>query len=292
MGRGGRRRGKTKRPFLTAIFLAAIAVGVIYVSSARAQQPSGQTAEPQAASGPSGLNPEAITRGRDAFGASCGFCHGRDAHGTGAGADLTTSSIVLTDQKGVQLGQFLQAGRPEKGMPAFPNLNAQQVSDMAEFLHSVIAEAHKRAFNASADILVGDGLAGKAFFEGPGKCGSCHSAEGDLKGIGARLDPVTLEDRLVYPRARGLGTSPPPGETPKTVAVTLPSGQTVSGTLAAIDDFSVTLVDAEGNRKSFTRDNDVPKVVVRDPLQPHLDLMTRLSDTDMHNLTAYLASLK
>jgi cytochrome c oxidase cbb3-type subunit 3 len=238
------------------------------------------------------FDPAVVARGRDLFVASCGFCHGRDARGTGVGPDMTTSSVVLNDEGGKGLGQFLQVGRPQKGMPPFPGLSAEQVSDIATFLHSAVAEAHSRAFKPGANVVVGDAAAGQAYFNGAGKCSTCHSPDKDLKGIGSKLDGATLQDRIVYPGARGSGTSPLPVETPKTVKVTLSSGQVVSGTLVSITDFYVTLTDANGNRRSFARDNDAPKVEVSDPLQAHLDLMTKLTDKDMHDLTAYLATLK
>jgi len=36
----------------------------------------------------------------------------------------------------------------------------------------------------------------------------------------------------------------------------------------------------------------VPKVEVTNPLQPHLDMLTKWKDDDIHNLTAYLVTLK
>ena len=263
-----------------------------------AQQPAGSPAAPAAPldegstrRAPS-IDPAALDRGRELFGATCGFCHGRDARGTGAGPDMTTSSVVLNDEDGKGLAEFLQVGRPQKGMPSFPSLSPQQVSDIAAFLHTAVAETHNRTFKKGASILIGDAMAGQRYFNGAGGCGTCHSPEKDLKGVASRLDDATLQDRIVNPSARGSGTSPSPVETPKTVNVTLASGKIFSGTLVFISDFYVTLTDASGVRHSFTRDNEIPKVKVSDPLQAHIDLMTKLDDKDMHDLTAYLAILK
>ena len=57
-------------------------------------------------------------------------------------------------------------------------------------------------------------------------------------------------------------------------------------------DFNVTLLDAQGVRRTFARDGDVPKVEITDPLQAHLDLMRTLTDEHMHDLTAYLVTVK
>jgi cytochrome c oxidase cbb3-type subunit III len=260
-----------------------------------AQQPAASTPPPLQEGSVRNVpkfDPAAVSRGHDLFAASCGFCHGRDARGTGAGPDMTTASVVLNDEGGKGLTQFLQTGRPQKGMPAFPGLSAEQVSDIAAFLHSAVAETHSRSFKSGASILVGDSAAGQAYFNGTGKCSTCHSPDKDLKGIASKLDNATLQDRLIYPEARGSGSSPAPADVSKTVMVTLPSDQVISGTLVAITDFDVTLIDQNGVRRSFARDNDIPKIEVNDPLQAHLDLMTRLTDKQMHDLTAYLATLK
>ena len=61
-----------------------------------------------------------------------------------------------------------------------------------------------------------------------------------------------------------------------TVTVTQPSGEKVEGQLRRIDDFIVTLVEADGFERSFRRDGDRPKVEVRDPLKGHRDLLAVL----------------
>jgi cytochrome c oxidase cbb3-type subunit 3 len=77
-----------------------------------------------------------------------------------------------------------------------------------------------------------------------------------------------------------------------TVTVTLPSGQAISGTLDRIDDFNVSLRDAAGDYHSVSREGAVPKVEIHDPLKAHADLLGKYTDADIHNVTAYLVSLK
>ena len=75
--------------------------------------------------------------------------------------------------------------------------------------------------------------------------------------------------------------------------MTAPSGESVTGGLVRMTDFEITLYDAaSGAMRSWLRKGDVPKVVITDPLQAHLDHLTKWTDADMHNMTAYLASLK
>ena len=234
-------------------------------------------------------------RGKSTFLVNCGFCHGTNARGGDGGPDLIRSVLVLDDEKGKELGEFLKIGRVDKGMPNFPALTSDQISDIATFLHSEIYLAANRRTYEIRDILVGDAKASEAFFNGAGKCSSCHSPNGDLKGIGAKYDAVILQGRIVMPRGqRGAGgrETAEPQKSDPAVTVTFPSGQSYSGTLVRVTDFDVTLRDSSGQIRSFTRDDDTPKVEIKDPLQAHIDMLSKYKDADIHNLTAYLTTLK
>jgi len=231
------------------------------------------------------LDEAAVERGKTAFISACGFCHGSSARGGEKGPDLVRSVIVMDDEDGKDLGKFLSHGRPDKGMPSF-ELAPPQATDIATFLHAQVVAAAFRNTYKILNILVGDPKAGQAYFNGAGKCNTCHSVEGDLKGIGAKYDPVKLQGKIVMPR-----------ENPKSgpqvqVTVTLPSGETASGELVRITDFDVTLRDSSGARHTYARNGDVPKVETKDPIQAHIDLLTVYRDKDIHDLTAYLATLK
>lgn len=229
-------------------------------------------------------------RGKTAFGAACGFCHGQNARGGEGGPDLLHSVIVLQDEGGKNLGEFLQKGRPEKGMPAFNGMPQAQATDIATFLHAeVLAAMTQRRVEVS--IVTGDAKAGEAYFNGEGKCATCHSITSDLKGIATKYDPITLQDKAMSPRG-GTGFGGPAPGPQQTVTVTLPSGEAVSGTLLRLTLFDVTLRDAQGARRTFARDGDTPKVEVRDPLEGHFELMRKITDKQMHDLTAYLVTLK
>src|SRR5207247_6466137 len=95
-----------------------------------------------------------------------------------------------------------KAANADKGMPKVTQ-TVQQVSDSATFLHCEIAAAAHRGGYQILNILTGDAKAGEAYFNGAGQCNTCHSPTGDLKGIGAKYDPVTLQGRVVMPRGRG-----------------------------------------------------------------------------------------
>jgi cytochrome c oxidase cbb3-type subunit 3 len=213
----------------------------------------------------------AVDRGRELLVNQCGFCHGSNARGGSSGPDLTRSELVQSDEGGRQLGAFLAAGRPDKGMPAV-QLAPDQVKDLAEFLHANIYLNANRRLYKILDILVGDPTAGQAYFNGAGKCSTCHSPTGDLAGVGRKYEPVALQQKFLMPRG-GRGEGPPKP--------------------AYMENFDVTVFDpATSQQRTFARNGDVPRVEVVDPLQAHLDQWSRWTDDEIHNMTAYLASLK
>jgi cytochrome c oxidase cbb3-type subunit III len=232
-------------------------------------------------------DPVAVQKGRQIFSANCSFCHGSDARGGEGGPNLIRSQTVLDDKNGELITTVVQNGRPDKGMPKF-DLTAEQVGTIATFLHSIPVGGRAQS-TGTVDPLVGDAKAGEAYFNGPGKCASCHSISGDLAGIGGKYTDIrALQSAFLSGERRGelaeVGK--------KTVTVTLPTGQVVAGKLWQVDDFMVSLIDANGDYHSYPRHGAVPRVVVTDPLQPHLDMLQVLKDDDIHNLTAYLVTLK
>lgn len=232
-------------------------------------------------------DPAAVARGKQIFSANCSFCHGSDARGGEQGPNLIRSELVLNDKDGELIAKVVQDGRPDKGMPKF-DLSTAEVATIAAFIHSMPVGG-RAATTGTVNPLVGDAQAGEVYFNGAGKCSGCHSVSGDLAGIGARYTDVrVLQSVMLSGEPRGDSLEHPQ----KTVTVTLRDGQTAEGRLDQIDDFIVSLTDAGGNYHSYVRHGDEPKVVVKDPLQPHLDMLRTLEDTNIHNLTAYLVTLK
>jgi cytochrome c oxidase cbb3-type subunit 3 len=231
-------------------------------------------------------DPAVVARGRQIFSANCSFCHGSDARGGEGGPNLVRSELVMNDNNGELIATVVQNGRPDKGMPKF-DLSTEQIASIAMFIHSMPVGG-RAATTGTVDPLVGDAKAGEAYFNGAGKCATCHSASGDLAGIGAKYTDVrALQGAMLSGESRGESGVPK-----KTVTVTLRNGQTVEGKLYQIDDFIVSLMDANGNYHSYPRQGAYPKIVIKDPLQPHLDMLRTLKDDDIHNLTAYLVTLK
>ena len=193
----------------------------------------------------------------------------------------------MNDKSGELISPVILNGRIDQGMPKF-NLSAAQISDVAAFIHSFKVGGYDESRMTPLTILTGDARAGESAFRS--KCAVCHSTTGDLKGIAARIsDTKQLQQTWLIP---GSSRGPILNVPPVTVSVTLPTGQKAEGRLARIDDFIVTLTDSEGTQRTFTRNGDNPKVEVHDPLQPHKELLRTYSDAEIHNLTAYLVTVK
>jgi cytochrome c oxidase cbb3-type subunit III len=247
-------------------------------------------------------DPAVIARGVALFGINCKACHGSDLRGGDLGGpNLLRSQIVLGDQSGEAIIPIVQKGRPasQNGppMPALP-LPLADIQAIAEYIHSVVRKKQNQGGPPPApekplNILVGDPGRGQRYFAA--HCQNCHSPTGDLAGLATRIaNPATLQDSWVaghHVGAPGVGAAPAPRSQ---VSVTLNNGATVQGTLRHVDDFTVSLITAQGQFLSFTRQGAqaVGAVEVQDPLQAHRQLLTQYTDQDMHDVTAYLATLK
>ncbi len=250
-----------------------------------------QTCTGQGKGPPPKYDPISVERGKTTFVGACGFCHGSNAKGGEKGPDLLRSVLVLDDENGNAIGPVILRGRPDKGMPRFP-FTSQQIADIAAFLHDSIKNAIERDNYKILNIVTGDPRAGEAYFNGAGHCSSCHSVTGDLKGIGARYEPVTLQGKFLQPNYTWTQGTPPHVVSAITATVTLPSGESVTGAIVHYDDFNIALRDSSGTYHSFQRANGVPRVEIHNKLQAHVDLLGRYTDADIHNLTAYLVTLK
>ena len=233
---------------------------------------------------------DVVERGKALYSVHCALCHGADARGN-AGPSLLRSELVLKDQKGELIADVLQKGRPERGMPAFAQLTPVNATDIAAYVHSFPVGSRDPARMRPPTIVVGDSSSGAGVFAK--KCGSCHSATGDLKGFGGRFtDPRQMQQWWLMPTAGGSSPGGGPALKPVTVTVTLPAGQKVEGRLRRIDDFLVSIYLPDGRERTITRNGATPKVELHDPLQPHRDLLPTYADKEIHDVTAYLVTLK
>lgn len=300
-------------------------------NSATSSSPSTATRAPRAPAQPAIFpaqqrppgDPKLIARGEALYGIHCRACHGPDLRGGDLGGpNLLRSALVFNDQKGELIKPVVQQGRSTPGMTAMPPLalNDDDARAVATYLHSVMAKAQAQgapppgAEPPELNILVGDAAAGRQYFDT--QCASCHSPSGDLRGIATRartsenLQNSWVTGRLIPRPVFAMG-NPAPAATTTTVrtnvappdparrqvqaTVTLRSGEQVRGALVRVDDFIVSIRDAAGVYRSYPRAGSgalVTSVAINDPLRRHRELLSELTDATMHDVTAYLATLK
>jgi cytochrome c oxidase cbb3-type subunit 3 len=305
-----------------AAVVVLMAIGVKVPAQGAPQAPTGPGGAPQGAGAPPqggrgrGAtfpaqqrppgDPAVIARGKTLYDITCRACHGVDLRGGDQGGpNLLRSQIVLNDVDAESIGPVVLNGRQNPGMPVMPPLNmpTDDVKAIATYIRSVLATARGQGAPpegppVTLNIVVGDASAGQAYFAAT--CSACHSVTGDLRGLATRVsDPVQLQNLWVSGggggRRGGRGGGPPAASSkPRDVMITVtsPSGERVEGRLVRIDDFMVVLAAADGSQRSFRRDGDVPQVRIRDPLEPHKKLLLTYTDKDIHDVTAYLVTLK
>jgi len=250
-------------------------------------------------------DPALIERGKTLYSVTCSACHGVDLRGGQLGGpNLLRSQLVLNDQQGELFLPVVKGSRAEKGMPPIP-MSEDDVKAVAEFIHSVAASSRGQGAPPGSDApppdpVVGDANAGQTYFAA--KCGTCHSPTGDLQGIATRVPDARALQNLWVSGGGGRGggrgrggrgsSTSGDGPPPTTATVSLSSGEKIEGELVRIDDFLVTLKQSDGTVRSVRREGDVPKIDIKDPLEPHRALWAVYTDKDMHDVTAYLVTLK
>jgi mono/diheme cytochrome c family protein len=269
------RAGKGRMPGFPTLQGAELADLLRFLSAAPASIASSSI------TGPAQPTP-LVASGEALFHQNCAFCHGRDAMGGETGPDLTQSKLVLSDKNGDKIAPVVHEGRPETKMPGF-NFSAEEMASLVAFIHSraqaVAEHPGGRRGVSPEDLQTGNVDAGKAYFNGAGGCSKCHSPTGDLAGIARRFQGLSLEERMLYPRnSRGR------------VTVTLSSGEKISGVLAYRDEFTIGLRDSNGAYRSWSTSR--VKYTVESPAEAHVDQLPKYTDDDIHNLMAYLQTLR
>jgi cytochrome c oxidase cbb3-type subunit III len=230
-------------------------------------------------------DPTSVKRGKPLFVTSCGPCHAANATGTPKAPNLIRSTIVRHDKDGSAIASVIKSDVSHMTTPA-ANLAPEQMRDVVSFIRDLVQTYDKSSSDPMpADypvtlLLTGNAEAGRAWFDGAGTCSTCHSITGDLAGIAGKYSPVDLQARFMMPRTTK----------PKTATVTLSSGERVTGVLLAQNTYDVSVRTADGKTQSWPADS--VRVDVTDPLQAHRDLLPKYTDADMHNMFAYLWTLK
>ena len=235
-------------------------------------------------------DPKAVARGKAVYDKSCASCHSSDLRGTTEGnPNLLRSQPALVDKKGESLIPILLGNDPN--VPDHKILTSQADAEaVAVYVRSVLAQIGSQGrppgeSSRAPSILVGDAGRGGQYVAA--HCGSCHSTEGDLKGFGTKVSsPKALQ--TAWLRGTHLGVTPPAIK----ATVTQPGKPAVTGDVVHVDDFLLTLKLQDGSILTMRRNGPVPKVAITDPLDAHRNLLPTYSDQDIHDVTAYLVTLK
>jgi cytochrome c oxidase cbb3-type subunit 3 len=223
---------------------------------------------------------EAAAAGESAFVQNCAFCHGRDTGGGEGGPDLTRSMLVTEDVDGDKIGPVIRNGKG--AMPRFPVSN-EELANLVAFIHTQKAKAEAQVGGRrgvdTEDLKTGDIGRGRAFFNGAGKCATCHSPTGDLAGVASKYQGLQLMQRTLYPRGAKV-----------MLTVTLASGEKVTGEREYQDEFTVALRDSAGKYRSFAASK--VKVEADAPAEAHVELLPKYTDDDLHDLMTYLLTLQ
>jgi mono/diheme cytochrome c family protein len=282
---------------MAASVVVACAIGATAIGGgAQTPAPAGSVG-PRPNVGPADrplVSPAAVARGRVVWSAECASCHGPTARGSDGVPSLLRSLLILSDRRGSELGPFLRKGHPMASGRPSGGLTEADIGDIMQFVRQRINDTLRGSpVFEPGDIVTGDVGAGRAYFAGAGGCTACHSATGDLAHIGSKYgNPVDLQQRMLFPVASRFGSrGGGPNRTAIRVTVTPHTGAPMTGVLVEEDDFFVSLRDDSGVVRTVRRSPTL-EVVIDDPLREHHDWLGRVSDTNIHDLVAYLVTLK
>jgi len=228
---------------------------------------------------------QSAARGKAVFAKACASCHAGNVAGTSKGANLMRSTLVRHDADGSAVKSVIETSKPHGGAKPI-QMSAGDANDVVAYIEWAVQNYDRTSAGAPpptyplSKLLVGNAEAGKTFFNGAGGCAKCHSPTGDLAGIGARYSPLDLQSRFLMPKSRKAVMA----------TVTTAAGEKVSGRVLVINNFDVSIQDAEGKTHKWPADS--VKVESEDPLEAHRELLPKYTDADMHNMFAYLVTLK
>jgi mono/diheme cytochrome c family protein len=290
---------------LAAALCAAVGLAAHGQATPPAAQPAAQTPAARPPVGRPVVDMAAHDRGRALWATHCIDCHGAQARGSDTGPNIIRTKTANFDrsapQAGSVLGPFLKAGHPTQSRKPSASFTDEEIVSLANFLRQRINDTMRGSpVFTEGNILVGNAKAGEAFFNGNGGCATCHTGERSLAGVATRIPaPVDLQQRMLFPgssgRGRGRPRAPAAGAAPDrnavTVSITGQVGPPIAGVLVEESDFYVTVRTADGSIQTIRRAPGM-KVTKTNPLQAHIDLLDRISDTQIHDVVAYLETMK
>jgi mono/diheme cytochrome c family protein len=180
----------------------ALAFGALLIGSAAAAQSGARPGYDVDFIGPPLADPVMQYNKESYVTYGCAYCHGVDLVPRGEAADLRQSAIVGADVDGSGIVRVLRAGIPKTSklspMPQYSDLSDQQLNAIATWIHYARRRDRLTSLTRAA-LPPGNAAGGRTYFER--MCSSCHSASGDLAGLGKKYDPAMLRAQILEPAA-------------------------------------------------------------------------------------------
>jgi len=222
-----------------------------------------------------------LLRGEKLFEVHCALCHG--PKGEGSRGPLLARAKLTRAPDDATLLKVIEEGIRGTEMPNAKALSDNEIRQTAAYVRSL--------GRIPQQPVPGDPERGAAIVSGKGNCLSCHSVHGeggvsgpDLSGIGASRSPAYLRESVVDPAAAV-------PESYLLVTVVPTSGPRVSGIRVNEDSFSIQVRDDAGRSYSFWK-KDLTRVEAQRGKSPMPSYRGRLTETELTDVVAYLASLK
>lgn len=229
-------------------------------------------------SGPS-YPAEDIEAGSRRFVEHCAVCHGVDGRGSARGPSLTRG-LVVNRGSDEEVAGVIRSGVPNSAMPPFA-LADSEVKQLVAFIRSLRTPAAQL-------VVAGDRSLGKELFFGKGRCSNCHMIRGQGGLLGPDLSNVGGDRTLAEIRQSILSPGLSEGTKYKAVTVVTVQGEKIAGTLRNRDNFSLQMMDAQGNLHFFSS-AELREVALQAKSVMPENYQKLLSEAEVQNLLAFLS---
>jgi len=221
-----------------------------------------------------------IGAGRKSYEGRCATCHGLDGRG-GEHAPGIANSRTVQGERDKVLAQFVRAGNPRAGMPAFSYLSENELMALVRYLRSLSGIT-------KVEPVKGDPVRGERLFFAKAQCGDCHMLAGkggfiatDLLDFAVAHSPEEIRAAIVRPNEKLL-----PGQ--EVISVETAAGERLTGVARNEDNFSLQLQGTDGEFHLLMKSQIAKLERTGRSLMP-ADYGTRLSSAELDDLVSYIA---
>ena len=233
-------------------------------------------------------------KGKDVWIAECVTCHGAQARGTDNGPNLMRSLIFLRDRYGSEIGPFLKKGHPlQSGKPA-SSLTDEQITNISHFL--------RKQLNDTLRGAAGVHRAGHSEPAMPRPARSSSTAPANAPRAiprpaispawPASTKPSTSNSACCSPAADAEDDEAGRRRGAPCRSTVTPQGSAAGIRRARLHGRLRRHAPGPERRVASFRRSAALKVQKTDPLEAHHALLETLTDKNIHDLVAYLETLK